>query len=196
MDEDAFKKMVERQFEVMRRDRLRQLEEPKVSAPKPEEVVSANAGAPSAPNTTIRPNEVDKPDTAEVRRGCFPYLPELWATTFSSGCHSKQVLQPMEAEKVAEEQATVVTPADTATLAGDKKPEPMETTTAVPVATPSPVETIRPASEENTSENMDIEPPTEAASHSSHPTTTQTTTTTATTTNKPPSSDIVSVPAP
>lgn len=67
VDEDTFKKMVERQFEAMRRDRLRQLEEPKVSAAKPEEVVHANAGAPSAPNTTIRPNEVDKPDTAEVR---------------------------------------------------------------------------------------------------------------------------------
>lgn len=61
MDEDTFKKMVERQFETIRRERQRQLEEPKVSVPKPEETV-----APSGPNTTIRQNEVDQPGTSEV----------------------------------------------------------------------------------------------------------------------------------
>lgn len=66
VDDDTFKKMVERQFEAMRRERLRQLEEPKVSAPKPEEVLSQPV-APSAPNTTtIQSNEVDKPDSSEV----------------------------------------------------------------------------------------------------------------------------------
>lgn len=51
------------------------------------------------------------------------------------------------------------------------------------VATPSPVE-IQPVSEENTSENMDIEPPVETVAHSSHPSTT----------NKP--SDAVSASSP
>lgn len=79
----------------------------------------------------------------------------------------------MEAEKVPEEPPAPI-PAPV-----EKKPEPMETNT-VPVATPSPAD-IQPASEENTSENMDIEPPVESVAHpSSHPVT-----------NKPPS-DVVS----
>lgn len=68
VDDETFKKMVERQFEAMRRERLRQLEEPKVSPPKPEEVLSQPV-APSAPNTTIQSNEMDKPDSSEVTGG-------------------------------------------------------------------------------------------------------------------------------
>lgn len=68
VDDDTFKKMVERQFETMRRDRQRQLEEPKVSPPKPEEVVPPSV-TPSAPNTSIQSNEVaDKPDGSEVKQ--------------------------------------------------------------------------------------------------------------------------------
>lgn len=88
VDEDTFKKMVERQFEAMRRDRLRQLEEPKVSAPKPEEVV-ANAGAPSAPNTTIRPNEIDKPDTVEVNYGIYISFYNSNSTDFAFPINSR-----------------------------------------------------------------------------------------------------------
>lgn len=65
VDEDTFKKMVERQFEAMRRERQRQLEEPQKAPPKPEEPqVPPSAVTPSTANAV---NEVDKPDaTTEV----------------------------------------------------------------------------------------------------------------------------------
>lgn len=69
VDEDTFKKMVERQYETMKRDRQRQLEEPKpLPAPKQEEsetqaqtAASASTSAPTTP-----PAEVQAPQQ-EVR---------------------------------------------------------------------------------------------------------------------------------
>lgn len=66
------------------------------------------------------------------------------------------------------EEPPVAVPTAAAPPPADGKAEPIEAPASVPTASPSPAE-VQSASEENTSENMDIEPPVEAVSHSSHP---------------------------
>ena len=157
VDEETFKKMVERQFETMRRDRQRQLEEPKQVVSQAVPKIEENAGAPSAPNTTVRQNEMDKPDTAEVRYWYNLGFLILLILSF----YLQQVLQPMETES-----------APPAAVPEEKKPEPVpegeNSSNSVPESAP-PSSEVQPASEENTSENMDIEPPAEPAAHPSHP---------------------------
>lgn len=78
----------------------------------------------------------------------------------------QQVLQPMEAEPVAEEPQQQP-PEPIAPEKLGESPEADNCNAAAAASTPSSVDD-QPASEENTSENMEIEPPIETANHLSH----------------------------
>lgn len=71
VDEEKFKGMVERQYEIMRRERQRQLEEPKAAVPASSNesdnaAQSTNSSGSAAPDATVPATAIDSQQHSEV----------------------------------------------------------------------------------------------------------------------------------